>query len=436
MRINILKQSVACLLLLTTAAFAEPQAVSQVDIARSGFVYNRQTDTFDANVSIRNKGAVTLGAPLRLVLESVAPASVSLYNIYGKTTNLKPFVTVPLSGFVLEPGKTVTVPVRFVNLGRAVTAANFSVEAELLTPTTTARLDVRAVFNADNGGTPVEQGFGVKVNGVLRAFSDGEGKASLVVPISANANVTVSRSPNYFGSVALGALAPSETRAVTVEVSDSGEVGENSFLRVDRLQHLMWPRTAPNLTLRFYENETPVMADLVELVELRDPAGGATKDVTTLFNVLADGSIKASTPDFLAALGVQNGKKLLFAQLLDKSGKTHMGEAVYYVARNLVKGRLVAPPSNPGLPLGGIKLQITVLNTDIAFDSETITDGTFPLPFMPGGSVALKATAMSGSTAYIAQGTAVIPGNVQINLTMRSAADIAANVPPVTTSPL
>lgn len=85
------------------------------------------------------------------MVDKVTPLSISLYNIYGKTEQGEPYVEVPLLGFVLDPGKSVTVPVRFANLGKAVTAVSFSVQAEPLDPLTTARLEVRAQMNADTG---------------------------------------------------------------------------------------------------------------------------------------------------------------------------------------------------------------------------------------------------------------------------------------------
>lgn len=427
----------ACLLALLVAPLSHsaPQPVSQVQISRSGFLYNRQTDTFDTTVTIRNTGTLPLAAPMRLVLESVKPASVSLYNLYGKTAQGKPFVEVPLPGYVLDPGKSASVPVRFVNLGKTVTAASFSVQAEPLDPAASARLTIFARMNADNGGSPVEAGYAVKLDGVTRAETDAQGRASVVAPLPVS-EVSVSSPPNFYGAARVAGLAAGDTRTVEVELGDSGEFGAESMLRMDRLHHLMLPRNVPLVVLRFFQNEKAVASDLVELVELRDPAGGAPKDITGLFTIRSDGSLAANTAAFFAAVGNLNGKKLLFAQVLDKQGVPHLREVAFYVSRHTVQGRLSAPPSNPGLPLGGIPIEVSVLNTDIAFRTESASDGSFPLPLLPSGNVLIKAVTSSAGISYLGQGTAVVSGNLRIELKMRGPADVANNVPPIATSPL
>ena len=412
-----------------------PQPVNQVEVKRSGFLYNRQTDTFDTIVTVRNTSTVPLAAPMKLVLESVKPVSVSLYNIYGKTALGKPYVEVPLPGFVLDPGKSATVPVRFVNLGKTVTAATFSVQAERLDPDATARLEIVARMNAENGGNTVGSGFAVKLDGVTRATTDAQGRARVVTPLGVS-EITVSSPPNYYGAAQVIGLTAGETRNVDVELGDSGEFGAESMLRMDRLQHLMLPRNIPLVVLRFFQYEKIVASDLVELVELRDPAGGPPMDITGLFTIRSDGSLAANSTAFFAAIGNLNGKKLLFAQVLDKQGVPHLREIQFYVSQRTVLGKVSAPPSNPGLPLGGIPIQVSVLNTDIAFETESAVDGTFPLPLLPSGILLIKAETTSGGIYYTGRGTAVISGNVRVDLKMRGPTDVTNNVPPITTSPL
>ena len=416
-------------------AHSAPQPIVQAETNRSGFLYNRQTDTFDTVVTIRNVGTVPLAAPVRLILESVRPASVSLYNIYGKTALGKPYVEVPISGFVIEPGKSATVPVRFVNLGKNVTNATFSVQAEPLEPIATAHLQIVARMNAENGGNPVEAGYMVKLDGVTRAMTDAQGRASIITPLDVS-EITVSSPPNYYGSALVVELTAGEIRTIEMELGDSGELGAESMLRMDRLQHYMLPINVPLVILRFFQNEKSVASDLVEVVELRDPAGGALKDITGLFTIRRDGSLAANPADFFTAIGNLSGKKLLFAQVLDKQGISHLQETPFYVSQRTVQGRLSAPPSNPGLPLGGIPIQISVLNTDISFQTESASDGTFPLPQMPSGNLLIQAQTSSGGTNYLAQGTAVVASNVRINIRMRGPVDVTNNVPPIITSPL
>ena len=83
------------------------EKIATVDITRSGFLLNRATNTFDTSVTIKNIGNYPLVAPLRIALETVEPKSVSLYNIYGKTADGKPYVDVALPNFKLAPQESV-----------------------------------------------------------------------------------------------------------------------------------------------------------------------------------------------------------------------------------------------------------------------------------------------------------------------------------------
>ncbi|MDW8265060.1 MAG: hypothetical protein RMJ52_06965 [Gemmataceae bacterium] len=189
---------------------------------------------------------------------------------------------------------------------------------------------------------------------------------------------------------------------------------------MDRLQHLMLPMNVPMVVLRFIQDEKAVVTDLVELIELQDPAGGPPKDITALFTKRSDGSLAANTSSFIASIGNLNGKKLIFAQVLDKNGVPHLGELSFYVARHIVKGKLTAPPSNPTLALGGIPIEISMLNTDIVFQTESAADGTFTLPFLPSGILLIKAATTSAGVFYSGQGTVSISGNIRVELKMRA----------------
>lgn len=425
----------AAAMLMAPWIAAAPVEVSEVEIIKKGFSLNRATNTFDTLVTVKNTGSQPLAPPFRLVVDSVRPVSVSLYNQYGTTEQGEPYVEVDLPGYVLQPGQSTQVPVRFVNLGGAVTQADFKVIAQPLSAQNSADITVTAKWTEEAGGQAVGEGYLVKVDGATRAVTDQDGKAQIKVPTDAQV-VSVQYAPNRFGYADLPTLSAGASALVEVRVSDSGELSEESQLRMDRLQHLMIPRDLGQVVLRFFQNEVQVRADLIEIVELRDPAGGKTKDITELFSIKPDGSIAASGNTFFNAVGSIAGKKLLFAQVLDSAGKTHFQEIPFYISQFKTQGRLTAPPSNPGLDLSGIPVEISVLNTDIAFLSETTADGSFPLPMLPAGNILVKATLQSGGTPYIASGLAVISGNVRVAVTLRGPEDIANNVAPVTTSPL
>jgi len=425
-----------CLFLCASAVSLQAVAVEKieaVEITRSGFLLNRATNTFDTSVTIKNTGSYPLVAPLRIAVEAVEPKSVSLYNIYGRTADGKPYVDVVLPNFKLAPQESISVPVRFVNLGKSVTSAVFAVFANELKNDNSRSIQVTAKFNAENGGESVGEGFAIKADNVTVGKTDASGQAMLKV-VAATETISVSQPPNYIGSVNL--IPGSGTENVEIEVGDSGELSAGSTMRLDRLHHLMLPNDTQQIAIRFFEAEKPVPTDLIEVVEYRDPAGADVVDITNLFTKKPDGSITAVPAQFFAKLAGVDGKKIIFAQVLDKNGVSHFAEVPFYISRFKVVGQLVAPPSNPTLNVAGIPLTISILNTDIEFQTESAADGTFPLPNLPAGNVAIKAQTVSDDISFIAQGVAVLTRNTQLKVTLRGPSDIAANVPVINSTPL
>lgn len=112
---------VACLgLVWAISSHAQNSTVdvtSQFSISRSGYVFNRTTNTYDAVVTLKNGGSPA-SAPIMLVLSNISPGTVSLSNGAGVTPDGKPYVTVPVSGSSLQSGATVSVNLKFANPSR------------------------------------------------------------------------------------------------------------------------------------------------------------------------------------------------------------------------------------------------------------------------------------------------------------------------------
>lgn len=118
-------------LVVAVSAHAQSSTVdvtSQFSISRSGYVFNRTTNTYDAVVTLKNGGSPA-SAPVILVLTSISPSTVSLSNSAGVTPNGKPYVTVPFSGTSLPSGATVSVNLKFANPSRVSFSYGFAVLA-------------------------------------------------------------------------------------------------------------------------------------------------------------------------------------------------------------------------------------------------------------------------------------------------------------------
>ncbi|MBI2875792.1 MAG: right-handed parallel beta-helix repeat-containing protein, partial [Candidatus Tectomicrobia bacterium] len=107
----------------------------KVQVTFSGYVLNRSTNTFDTLATITNTSGEILDAPMSLVVTSITPTGVSLFNPTGYTDNGKPFIgiTVPQGG--LQPGASISgILLKFRNLSRVRFSFTKEVWAVVLPP--------------------------------------------------------------------------------------------------------------------------------------------------------------------------------------------------------------------------------------------------------------------------------------------------------------
>jgi Bacterial Ig-like domain (group 3) len=103
-------------LLITAAAPAATLDItSEFAITRSGLALNRQTNTFDATVTIKNTSNTAVLAPITAVVGSL-PSGVTLANQTGQRADGKPYIT-PMSpgSSPLAPGGTLSFVLKFAN---------------------------------------------------------------------------------------------------------------------------------------------------------------------------------------------------------------------------------------------------------------------------------------------------------------------------------
>ncbi|MGH8593310.1 MAG: PKD domain-containing protein [Gammaproteobacteria bacterium] len=86
------------------AAASQIDVSAQVAVTRSGFVYNRTSQTYDTTVTLENISQSAVTGPISLVVSSITPSSVSLANALGTMPDGKPYVDVPLGDGSLGDG--------------------------------------------------------------------------------------------------------------------------------------------------------------------------------------------------------------------------------------------------------------------------------------------------------------------------------------------
>lgn len=427
-------------LLLGAAACVLPAQAddisASVQVTRSGFVLNRSTNTFDTQVTLTNRATAPLSGPLQLVIDSIQPANVVHFNTYGSTEAGKSYVAVPLVNGVLAAGASATVVVKFINGGLQVTQVNFKVEGQVMDAARSAQLQLRAVApNAQGGpGAALGAGYAVKVDGVLRGVTDANGRLTLTVPVAAQV-VSVSMPPNEGGSATIQGLVAGQTRDVQVVVEDGKEIYGDGRLRFEQVQQGLLSRSAQRISLRFLDFERPVRLATLNNAALID-AGGRAFNFASVFTLASDGTISAAPAAFFAAVGSRSGRLTLEVDGEDAAGLTYQGRASFYLADYRVRVQLQAPPSNPGLALGGVVISGNLLNTDVRFVAQADAAGYITVPDLPAGNLALSGSTAAGGITYTGGGTAALTRDSLVRLTLRAAQDVLAGVPAISVQAL
>lgn len=424
-------------LVLIVSAHAEDLGGS-VQITRGGLALNRLSNTFDATVTVRNISAVPLLGPLKLALTSATPANVALYNSHGRLPSGAAYIELPLADGTLAPGASVTGIVRLIADAQSVTATQFALDGQRLLPGQTAELTVQGVYAAGYAGTqevPVGAGFRVRVNGVFRGVTDFGGRLRVVVPAGA-VDVLLQNAPNEGGSERLPNVVAGSSALAKVTVDDGKEIAADSRLRLDAVRQGILARNANRIALRFMDaREQAVRLAVLYDVQLVDAVGNMTS-LGSLFALQADGSVAAVPTAFYQALAGKTGRLRLELSGEDEAGAVHRGSTEFLLADYRVRVQLVAPPSNPTLPLGGVRLSATILNTDLVLNAQSDATGMVVLPDLPRGNLSLTSRVSANGITYQGLGTVALGFDSLVKLRLRAPADILANVTPISVEPL
>lgn len=404
-----------------------------VSISKSGLVLNRLTNTYDSVITVTNISSAPISAPFQLTVSAISAAGVTVYNSNGVDTQDNPTVAATLEMGVLQPGAKVTVPVKFVN--RKQRAFNFALAASgtILNNASSTQLAVRAFHYSGNPGSPrgAAAGAGVKlsVNGVLRAVADASGQASFLLPLDVQ-SLSARRAPSHVGTAELD-LRRGTGNSVDIILSDDGEVYADAALRIDQVQHLLLPNSFSNLTLRLIgPNESTIKITDLATVELFNSIGQSLGDLTSLFALNADGSIMA--PDMAALrsrIVGKSGRLTLAVTGLDAQENVYRATASFHLTRNAVRGSLAAPPSFPGLQLGGIRIVGKILNTDVVAYTLSEADGSFDFPNLPNGNLSISAETFQNQRYYYGTGVFSLTGAANLNIPLLSSLDDASTAP-------
>ncbi len=80
----------------------------KINVSFSGLRLNRSTNTFDSLATLTNKSNEPINIPVQLAITTISASTVTLANATGIQTNGVPYVNVPVSDGILDPGESVS----------------------------------------------------------------------------------------------------------------------------------------------------------------------------------------------------------------------------------------------------------------------------------------------------------------------------------------
>jgi hypothetical protein len=130
-------------------------------------------------------------------------------------------------------------------------------------------------------------------------------------------------------------------------------------------------------------------------LEIRFRNGEQGADISKMIEFLPDGKFRTRPGSDLGdLLGIDGTLRLsVYADILDGTS-FYEDELEFVVGRHRVDGRIVAPPSQPDMNVGGLTFKAVLIANDTRFNQtisvRTASDGSFILPNVPTGLVSIK----------------------------------------------
>jgi len=302
------------------------------------------------------------------------------------------------------------------------------VRASHLIPTATLRVSV-----TNDDATPLEQAANVTVDGVFVGMTDASGVAT--VHTTAGHHVIEGYITGLRSGQSEAAASDGVTKAVSL-VMHEGIAPRQLQLKVEKANGAFLPASSPTFDLSLRDmNGLLVPAASIESVEFRTSDDQSLiSTYTRYFAVTRTGLIRPLDMTSLGSLLRSFGVMRVSVTAIGLRGEVLTGSTVIFLTQYSVSGRLVAPPSAPGLGVSGVPIHVTYLPANLNLDLTSAADGSFSLPQLPPGPLSIDSVIQSGGKYYYGQGTIDLSTNINLKVNMRTLADVIAGVPPIETT--
>jgi hypothetical protein len=235
-------------------------------------------------------------------------------------------------------------------------------------------------------------------------------------------------------SLAIGSedivITAGQTTEVTIILNDNIEVIEPSTLVLDELVNGGLSFDTPTITLRFVKDGATVPISYLEEVELTlTNPDFEPQYLTDFFEVNPDGTISAMYPYSVIAWiqGMRNNARLR-VNAIDARGFSYEETVTFSPGIYQVNGRLVAPPSQPLLPIANLVINVEY---GIGINATVSTDdlGVFTISQVPGGMVHLSVITEYEGFTYTGWADIAVDENKALLVNMLGITDILNGVP-------
>lgn len=280
----------------------------------------------------------------------------------------------------------------------------------------------------DGKGAPAGEGVYLFVDGKHLASTDGNGQAMVTVPaglVAVQAIVPSTSIAEASVEAAAGATVPLE-----LVLDDSKEVTSPVQLSVSSVSENVLPAGFDSFSITLLDGGAPRAAVAVSEVTLEDDIGNTLERLTDDFQVDAMGRLQpVALATVAAAVGRHPGRTLVLRVMAeDALGFTLLGTMPLYLGQHTLNVTLVAPPSNPSLPVAGIQVTYRLMGSDLALVRTSDAAGNLSFGPVPLGNANLDSVTLQSGRYYYGQASFFLTRPSLARVTMTHADDIANGV--------
>jgi hypothetical protein len=293
-------------------------------------------------------------------------------------------------------------------------------------------LTVRVFGHAPDSASDVgpQAGARVYVEGVALGRTGPDGALMARVPsgpISVEAEIPI----DQWGAVDIN-LAPGQSSAIEITLSDDKEVNEHTTLVLDEAIDDILPVTASSLTLKFVRDGRLAPVTLIDDIEVLDRDGNVRAAIEEQFRVVRGEIVATTAARVFEVLAPQFDDTIVLRVLaMDSEHGLHQGRVVFRVAEWPLSVRLEPPPSNPALSVSNIEIGISLLGKGIAVQRVSDADGRFEIVSFPSGTIAFECVVVSNGWYYSGDAMLDHSGPESVTLVLRSVEDVKNGVAPL-----